>query len=175
MPTYCLDSDVYVQAHRNYYAHDIVPGFWTALERWSKAGQIVSPSAVFDELSGQADWLADWLVERRKTLFRPPDAKVFEVFRAVSDFVWRRYEVPEAEEFLSVADPFVVAYAATHNLTVVTMEVRKDEHKRRDSEKIAGKIKLPNVCEHFDVPYINTYQLIRNLKSKFVFQAGDTK
>lgn len=34
---YCLDANVFVEAHRRYYAFDIAPPFWRALEQWGQA------------------------------------------------------------------------------------------------------------------------------------------
>ena len=49
------------------------------------------------------------------------------------------------------ADPFVIALAISKNLTVVTMERLKNIH---ESNKNA-RPNIPNVCEHFSVPFIN--------------------
>ena len=62
-------------------------------------------------------------------------------------------------EFPSVADPWIIAKAKTDNLTVVTQEKSKPESK--------SKIFIPDVCNAFDVNYINTIEMLRILGRKF--------
>jgi len=63
-------------------------------------------------------------------------------------------------EFASVADGWVVAYAAANDLIVVTHEQFAPDARR--------KIPIPNVCIEFDVEYVNTFEMLRTLGEKFV-------
>jgi len=68
------------------------------------------------------------------------------------------------EEFLNCADPWLVAKAKTLTdeieITVVTHETF-DPHIRK-------KIKLPDICKYFNIPYINTFDALRKLEAEFV-------
>jgi len=63
-------------------------------------------------------------------------------------------------EFASVADGWLVAYADVNDLVVVTQEEYAPEVKR--------KVPIPNVCEEFEVEYVNTFEMLRALNVKFV-------
>ena len=63
-------------------------------------------------------------------------------------------------EFASVADGWVIAYAAVNGLVVVTHEQFAPEAKR--------KVPMPNVCVEFDVEYVDTFSMLRELGETFV-------
>lgn len=47
---YCLDADVLINAHRQHFPMDVVPGFWDALDRAGRQGQIFVIHEVYREL-----------------------------------------------------------------------------------------------------------------------------
>ncbi len=62
----------------------------------------------------------------------------------------------------------MIAHAAAHNLTVVTMESLRQETPDRNTGKIGGrKIQIPNACQQVGVPVINTFDLLRRLNFRF--------
>ena len=163
---YCLDTSVYTQAHRQYYAFDLAPGFWKSLKTQAENEVLISPITVFTELAKGNDELAKWAKENRGLLFSDPDVKVVESFRQIADFINLSYESEHwIRLFLDGADPWVIAHAKAHNLIVVTMEGNKgSEDVNPKSKRFRGKIKIPNVCSHFGVKCISTFELIRTLK-----------
>ncbi|HMD90774.1 MAG TPA: DUF4411 family protein [Anaerolineaceae bacterium] len=163
---YCLDTSVYIQAHRAYYAFDLTPGFWIGLQQNAEKKVILSPGFVYSELASGNDELAKWVKERRKVLFVDPDKNVVEVYRQIVEFCNSRYDDDHwIREFLNGADPWVVAQAKAQNLTVVTMERKKgSEDINPKSGRFRGELKIPNICDHFGVKYISTYDLVRILK-----------
>jgi hypothetical protein len=56
------------------------------------------------------------------------------------------------EEFLSGADPWLIAKAMTTGATVVTHESYHPDAKK--------KFLIPNVCKHFGVDWINTFEML---------------
>lgn len=54
-----------------------------------------------------------------------------------------------------VADSWLIAMAKAYQYTIVTHEEYKSDIKR--------KIPIPNVCRAFDIPYINTFEMLRRL------------
>ena len=162
---YCLDTSVYTQAHRTYYAFDLAPGFWVALRQQAQQKVLISPISVFTELAKGNDELAVWAKANKVFLFVDPDDKVFEAMRQIADFSNSRYDQQWVSEFLRGADPWVIAQAKAHNLTVVTMEGGKgSEDLDPKSKRIRGKLKIPNMCAHFGVNCISTFELVRTLK-----------
>jgi len=71
-----------------------------------------------------------------------------------------QYQDAAKAEFASVADGWLVAYAKVNRHTVVTHEEYRPESKRR--------IPIPNVCQEFDVEYVNLFDMLRDLKAKFI-------
>jgi len=165
---YCLDANVFVQAHRLYYAFDIAPSFWTALTQWGQSQVICSPRAVYDELTGNDDPLGRWCKNEGAVLFLEPDEQTYDRFRVIADWVQARYQPQLVQPFLAGADPWVIAHAAAHNLTVVTMEGLRQESPDPKTGKIGGKkIQIPNVCRHFGIPTIDTFEMLRRLGFRF--------
>jgi predicted nucleic acid-binding protein len=159
---YCLDANVYIEAHRRYYAFDIAPGFWEGLSRLAERQAICSSLLVFEEIADSDDELAQWASVNKDVLFVQPDEATQDAYREIADLVERLYEPQHVQKFLSGADPWVIAQTKAHNLIVVTMEVRKREQDQGQAGKIAGKIQIPNVCERVSVRYIDTFTLLRN-------------
>jgi hypothetical protein len=163
---YCLDTSVYTQAHRQYYAFDLAPGFWKSLKSHAEEEILISPAAVLTELEKGNDELAKWAKDNRGIFFSEPEAKVVESFRQIADFINLRYESEHwVRLFLDGADPWVIAHAKAHELIVVTMEGSKgSEEINPKTKRFHGKIKIPNVCDHFGIKCISTFELIRALK-----------
>lgn len=75
-------------------------------------------------------------------------------------FSQRQFTDAAKAEFASVADGWVIAYAAVNGLIVVTHEQYAPEAKR--------KVPMPNVCVEFDVAYVDTFSMLRDLGEKFI-------
>ena len=67
---------------------------------------------------------------------------------------------PAKSEFASVPDSWLLAYASVNNLIVVTHEVYAPD--------ITQKVKIPNVCVEFEIEYVDTFAMLRDLQIKFV-------
>jgi hypothetical protein len=127
---------------RNYYPHRFLH-LWEHVEAAVASGVVKSVRECRRELLEQVTekWLVDW-VKRNTQIFLPPTP-------AETAFVARIFAVPHFQALVSekqrlqgkpVADPFVIACAASREWSVVTQE----QHKPHAS-------KIPNVCEHFGV------------------------
>lgn len=57
------------------------------------------------------------------------------------------------------ADGWLVAYAKSNGLAVVTHEVPSNGLKR---------VKIPNVCAQFSVEYFDTFDMLEDLKGNFI-------
>jgi hypothetical protein len=156
-----LDANVFISAARDYYAFDIVPKFWEWLEEHARTQRVQSIDRVKEELLKGKDKLADWIKGSFAEAFAPtgdPD-----VIAAYSEIVvWAEAQdqfMPAAKaEFAGNADGWLVAYAKTRGMTVVTHEgYFPDVHKR---------VPIPNVCRAFSVEYVNTYAMLRGLGAR---------
>ena len=79
----------------------------------------------------------------------------------IADWVQRSHHSDEAKrKFLSGADPFIIAYALAHGHIIVTHESIDLAIKKR--------VKIPNVCNAFGVPYTSPFKMLRDENAKFV-------
>ncbi|MCB0525931.1 MAG: DUF4411 family protein [Lewinellaceae bacterium] len=160
MPGYCLDTNIFIQAQNGPYAMDIVPAFWDWLDQKVDDGNLFSSIMVYQEITAGTDDLADWAKARNNSgLFEAPSPNAQQLIGVISNYVLTNYQQAEANFFLQGADPWVIAQAQATNAKVVTME------------KLVGanskKVKIPNICEHFGIEWLNTYQLLRELNARF--------
>jgi hypothetical protein len=64
------------------------------------------------------------------------------------------------DEFLDGADPWLIAKARVAGHTVVTHE-RLNLHNKR-------KFLIPNLCRHFGIECLNTFDMLNRLDARFV-------
>ncbi|MCL6614222.1 MAG: DUF4411 family protein [Firmicutes bacterium] len=158
---YLLDANVFIQAARDYYAFELAPGFWEALLIHAKDGRIQSIDRVKDELQRGNDELKDWVNNDFHPFFASTDQDdVADIYRKIMNWVQGSSQFLEAAkaEFARSADGWLVAYAMIKNCIVVTHEQFRPEAKKT--------VPIPNICQAFGVPYINTYQMLRDLGVK---------
>lgn len=162
MTVYVLDANVFIQAARRYYAFDLAPKFWEALVRHGGGGQIKSIDRVKQELERGKDELATWAREIFADAFASTDDTDFiRSFAEIMTWVQAQGQFSDAAkaDFASGADGWLVAYARVKGCVVVTHEVL-DPNIRR-------KVPIPNVCEAFGVPFVDTFEMLRALGVRF--------
>jgi len=131
---------------RNYYP-ETFPSFWGLFDGLVNDGQVISVREVRNELRRQVTkgWLSDW-VKEHGDLFPIPSPQE-------TIFVREIFAVPHFQSLISeqqrlkgypVADPFVIAAARAKDATVVTEELFKP-----------NAAKIPNVCQHFNVEWLD--------------------
>ena len=157
MTDHWLDSNAFIEGKKGPYGFDIAPRFWALIDELTKSGQISCPAHVYDELLEGQDDLEEWARERRASgLFVEPESEVQVVYRDVVAYVFQRYPDNQARRrFLRRADPWVIAHGLSGGSTVVTLEFRDPE--------ISKQVKIPNVCDHFNLRSITIYQMLREL------------
>lgn len=110
---------------------------------------------VYDELLDGQDDLEVWARNHRKSgMFVDPDMATQAQLQAVCTHVIGRYpDNGPRRRFLDRADPWVIAHALANDGTVVTHEQK--------NPATSSKVKIPNVCEQFDMRCIDVYQMLR--------------
>lgn len=161
--TYLLDANVFIEAKRRYYAFDICPGFWDALQVHHSKGLLASVDRVKKELEQGKDELSKWAKSTiaAKFFIDTSDGDVVHWYSQIVAWVSGRQQfLPEAKaNFVAGADGWLIAYAKVKQLTVVTHEVLAPE--------VRKKVPIPNVCSVFDVLYIDTFEMLRALNTRF--------
>lgn len=161
-PEFVLDANVFIEAHRRYYAFDICPGFWDVILE-KGPDRLISIDKVKDELLEGDDELKDWVKTKiSDTHFVPMDGD--EVTKCYTDMMnmvkASLHYLPRAKsEFANSADGWIAAYARTIGAKVVTHEVF--------DPNITKRVKLPNVCQNLGVETVNTFDLLRKLEAVF--------
>lgn len=160
---YLLDTNVFIEATRSYYAFDICPGFWDWIEGGHRDGSIKSIDKVKSELIDYGDELAAWARRHGDDFFLVQDAPAAAAMRTVSSWVQAApHRDAGKREFLAGADPFLIAYASAHGHTVVTQELLVPNELRR--------VKIPVVCEALTIPWARTFEVLRSTAARFVLR-----
>lgn len=162
---YLLDSDVFIQAQRQYYRFKLCPGFWDCLLWHCKQGTVVSIDKVRKEIEIGKDDLADWIKDAcPKRFFEPTsDSEVTNQYGQMVSWVQNKPQyLPEAKaEFAASADGWLAAYAKQNDRIVVTREVSAPESRKA--------VKIPDLCRAFKVPCIDTFDMLGDLQIEFTW------
>ena len=159
-----LDANALIEAKDRYYGFDICPGYWSSLLAQHDSKRLFSIDRIADELNEQDDVVKQSIENEVPATFfkKTEDQAVIDKFRQMLNWVYSQPQFTNAAktEFASVADGWVIAYAAVNGLVVVTHEQFAPEAKR--------KVPMPNVCVEFDVEYIDTFSMLRELGERFI-------
>lgn len=160
-PGYLIDSDVLITAKNSYYAFTICPGFWKSLLHGHSQGHLHSIDWVKQELlrGDRGEDLTQWvrkLVPGEFFLASDGDEVVAAYGRII---LWAtgnpQYQDAAKAKFASGADGWLVAQGVVTGKTVVTNEQPRPESR--------GVIKLPDVCQHFNVQVEDTFSMLHRL------------
>lgn len=161
---YLLDANTYIQAKNQYYGMDICPAYWDWLDTQFQQGTIASVDMIGRELKDGNDELADWARARPEHFIQNDDAETQGVFsNLVQTVMVGDYNQGNRDNFLAKADPWIIAKAKVIGATVVTHESIVAPNTK--------KVKVPNICQQFEVPCLNTFQFLRELNARFVLAA----
>ena len=148
-----------MQAFRKYYAFEIAPIFWEKLKDEASSDHLLSIDHVKVELRRGKDELAQWAENEFANAFVSTDGKdVVESYAQITQWVQAQSQFKDSAkaEFFGGAEGWLVAYAEVHDCVVVTLEVFNRDIKR--------KVPIPNVCQAFNVPFCDTFAMLRALK-----------
>ena len=153
---YLLDSNVLIDADRDYYPMDRVPEFWEWLLHVAREGLAKVPVEAFEEVADGQGQLVKWIKEHKAVLLEETELDADPVRRVVDQGYAPDLTEDELEKLK--ADPFIVAYgvALPGQVTVVTMERGKPSKRRANRH-------IPDVCAALGIPCIDTYEFLRRL------------
>jgi hypothetical protein len=160
---YVLDTSVFTQAARSYYSFAIAPRFWDALTQHARTGAVLSIDRVKGEIDNGKDELKEWANNNFHYSFETTnDDKVLTAYQQVIQWAMgqSQYTNSAKAEFAREdnADAWVVAYAMAKSCLVVTQE--------QPAPGAKARIMLPNVCQAFGIPFIDTFEMMRKLGIK---------
>lgn len=141
---YVVDANTLIQAKNEYYAFDICPGFWEWLDLSNAAGNVASIEQIADELRKGKDELADWADARRGSFFLPLDSAAYAEMVTVTAWVQQHDFRDDARRvFFAGADPFLIAYARAHGLTIASHECTWKGRRARSRSQPSAR---PSAC-----------------------------
>jgi hypothetical protein len=138
---YVIDTSSFIVM--GHYFPERFPSFWVHLNTLADQNRMLSVSEVWKELENRSTrpHLANWLATRR-ALFSPPTPEEMVFVRSI--FAVPRFQCLVKKKSIlegsPVADPWIIARAATRKACVVSEEGDP-----------ANAIRIPTVCRHFNV------------------------
>ncbi len=93
------------------------------------------------------------------------DADAVAWYRRIASWVLGepRFTPAAKDELAQAADPWLVAYAGAHGMTLVTLET--------PAPLSRTNVKIPDVCRRFAVPWLNTFEMLDGLGAAFGWRA----
>jgi len=151
---------MFIEAKNKYYQFSLCPGFWDWLIRENANGKIFSHDSVLSELATFGDDRSQWAARRGQAFFIRSDQSTITALTTVANWVVGQNFRPVAvRDFLSGADPILVACGLAHRYTVVTHELHVPGQR--------SKVKIPAVCQALNVSCLTTFEMLA--KEKVVF------
>jgi hypothetical protein len=143
---------------------EFCPAYWDWLDIQYNQGLLCSISSVYDELAYYGDDLTIWVKDRKDHFIPISDDDTQNKYSEIVQFVYdlEGKNPAKVANFLSKADPWLIAKACTSGATIVTHERLVDDN--------CKDIKIPNICKDFNVQYMSTFQLLQTLKARFILQ-----
>lgn len=152
---YLLDTNVLIDANRDYYPISRVPEFWEWLEFWGNKGQVKIPLEMYEEVKEGNDELTLWIKNQdvKTALLLDEEVDVSIVSSTIDNGYSTTLTDDEVEKL--GRDPFLIAYARNDigNRTIVTTEISKPNRQRANKH-------IPDVCDVFKIKWVNTFMFI---------------
>jgi len=157
---YILDSDVFIEAARRYYAFDLVSSFWQTLVEQARNGRVQSIDRVKAEIDRGKDDLKEWANgDFHQWFLSTAQPDVIDAYRQIINWAHKQTQFIDAAkaEFSRAenADAWVIAYSMAKDFVIVTHEIYDPSIRR--------KIPIPNVCRALGVKDVDTFQMLREL------------
>jgi hypothetical protein len=159
---YAVDSNIFITASRKYYPFDIAPGFWKQLIEKGNSS-IILIDKIKNEIYRNEDDLSIWLKNNEKS-FSVKDSEDLKVIKNYKEIITsvnnsKVYNQYAKDVYANSADSWLCAHSKAYNYFIVT------EERYRPNSK--NNVKIPNVCEEFNIEYIDLLTFIRQLKIVF--------
>lgn len=145
---YCFDTSALIWM-KNIYIPKTFVTLWAKFGELVDKGIVISPREVLDEIAAKDDELHKW-AKSKKLMFYELDP---EQIALAQDIVRSFPSLIDGNKTIPEADPFVIALARKKGALVVTQETLVFP--------VVKKVKIPNVCNHHGVEYIDTTEFIR--------------
>ncbi len=154
--SYLLDSNIFIQSHQQEYRFSFCGGFWDLLKTLHNEKIVFSINAVKKELLQGNDKLSQWVKTLPKSFFRDErDARTQSFYARLINWAQNNSQFTDSAKlrFASQhADPWLVAYAASNGMKLVTHEIFNPDTKKN--------IKIPNAADVLNVECVRLYDFL---------------
>lgn len=166
MSVYVVDSNFFIQAHRESYPLDVASSFWNKVKQLADEGKIISIDKVKKEIYENKDDLKQWCEDNLPDTFFKDTTTVLTQYSQVAAWAASRssHYLPNAlAEFLHAdeADAWLVAYALADRSERIIVTHELSEPNRRN------KVKIPDACLANGIQCFNTIGMFRQLGERF--------
>jgi hypothetical protein len=153
---YVLDSNVLI-SFKHYYL-EVFKSFWDKLQILKDENKLVSVYECFNEVNGSVEEPVQSWILKNKDIFLEPQPEEYEFL--VQMFQNEKYRETVSKKALEKgtfsADSYIIAKAYSTGGTVVTEEKYKP-----------NSAKIPTICKYFNIPCINSKEMMVNEKMSF--------
>jgi len=156
---YCLDTNFFIEAWNKYYSPEFCSSYWNIIDDLAKKGIVFIPQEVKKEIDKGDDNLKNWLKDK-KYFVKPITEKVQLCLKKIYNQNPNHKYLSNNVKNRSIADPWVIAHAMAEEATVVTKEYLSNSSNPQ-------KIKIPDVCENMNIPWIDDFDFIKEVNIKF--------
>lgn len=164
---FLLDTNVFINAARDYYHPDVAPTFWDWIATEHTKGNLASIDAVRKELNdgdGKKDqgFLHKWSAQLPASFWIKPDHNTASSMYALSTWATNKqpaYKSSAIEGFFQAADYYLVAQAHSGQHHTITFEV--------SAPKAIRRVPIPDACIALQVPYSEPFKVFRKLGLRF--------
>jgi Domain of unknown function (DUF4411) len=157
MGRYWVDANVFIWGSREPYPLPGARSYWNWFESQVDAGKIIShPKCINEVTEGEKrdhpQPIVQWVKTRKDKLMAPADNKQSSsLVGAICDYCYKKFGSSKTIEFTKGADLWLIARAKLDEGTVVTQESAKK------------LVRIPAVCEAFEVRHISIYTMNKEL------------
>jgi hypothetical protein len=138
MSVYVIDSNFFIQAHRQSYPLDVAFSFWNKVKHLAEQGKIISIDKVKSEIFQNEDSLKQWCINNLPDDFFQDTSVTLNYYSQVAAWAASRsnHYLPYAlSEFLDAneADAFIISYtlADVQDRVIVTQETSEPFRKNK--------------------------------------------
>lgn len=159
---FAIDSNILILCHRQVYPFEIAPGFWRQLIEKGDS-RIILLDKVKEEISKNEDQLSEWIKDNENAFIikEVDNPDIIRCYTKIITSVKENeiYRETAKSEFASIADSWLCAYAMAYGDIIVSNEKLEPNSKK--------KVKIPNICQKFDIKYIGLLQFMKELDIRF--------
>ena len=141
---------------------DIFPTVWKTLGNLSKQHYIMAPAEVKDEISKHDDALYSWC-KKNENMFKKITVKQTEIVKNIL----MKYPSFVKDYGNCDADPWIVALDIEQSDFSMTINGRKNIVVITEEKLDGNKIKIPYICNEYNIGYIKNVEFFRKEKMQF--------